>query len=142
MNKTQLFAYTILSILISCQFAAADSPKVNTPLPSNSVAISDDALATFFNPAGLGAGQRGFNLSYLRASESDFGVDDALFISAANAGFGMEFATGEEGIDFNRYTLSSGSNIGHSIYCWNGMVRVGLILMTRLTIRLRHGRWA
>ena len=120
MNKTQLSAYTILSILIAYQFAAADSPKVNTPLPSNSVAISDDALATFFNPAGLGAGGRGFNLHYLRASESDFEVDDALFISAANAGFGMEFATGEDGVDFNRYTLSSGSGIGSSIYWGTG----------------------
>ncbi len=116
LNKTQLFTYTILSILIVYQFAAADLPKVNTPLPSNSIAISDDALATVFNPAGLGAGGRGFNLYYLRASESDFGVDDALFISAANAGFGMEFATGEDGVDFNRYTLSSGSGIGPSIY--------------------------
>ena len=120
MNKTQLLAYTILSILIICQLAAADSPKVNSSLPSNSVAISDDALATFFNPAGLGAGQRGLSLYYLRASESDFGVDDALFISAAKAGFGMEFATGEDGIDFNRYTLSSGSNIGPSIYWGTG----------------------
>ena len=120
MNRTQLFAYTILSILITHQFAAADSPKVNTPLPSNSVAISDDGLATFFNPAGLGAGGRGFNLHYLRASDSDFGVDDALFISAANAGFGMEFATGEDGVDFNRYTLSSGSSIGPSIYWGTG----------------------
>ena len=120
MKKRQLFAYSILSILITYQLAAADLPKVNTPLPSNSVAISDDALATFFNPAGLGAGQRGFNLSYLRASESDFGVDDALFISAANAGFGMEFATGEDGVDFNRYTLSSGSGIGSSLYWGTG----------------------
>ena len=48
MNRTQLFAYTILSILITHQFAAADSPKVNTPLPSNSVAISDDATRHFF----------------------------------------------------------------------------------------------
>ena len=120
MNKTQLFTCTILSILIICQLAAADSPKVNTPLPSNSVAISYDALATFFNPAGLGAGQRGFNLYYLRASESDFGVDDALFVSAAKAGFGMEFATGEDGVDFNRYTLSSGSGIGPSIYWGTG----------------------
>ena len=120
MNRTHLFLGTILSILITCQLAAADSPKLNTPLPSHSVAISDDALATFFNPAGLGAGGRGFNLHYLRASESDFGVDDALFISAANAGFGMEFATGEDGVDFNRYTLSSGSGIGPSIYWGTG----------------------
>ena len=120
MNKTHLFFAAILSVLINCQLATADSPKVSAPLPSNSVAISDDALATFFNPAGLGAGGRGFNLHYLRAAESDFGVDDALFISAAKAGFGMEFATGEDGVDFNRYTLSSGSNIGPSLYWGTG----------------------
>ena len=120
MNKTHLFFATILSVLINCHLVAADSPKVSIPLPSNSVAVSDDALATFFNPAGLGAGGRGFNLHYLRASESDFGVDDALFISAAKAGFGMEFATGEDGVDFNRYTLSSGSNIGPSLYWGTG----------------------
>lgn len=120
MNKTHLFFAALLSVLINCQLAAADSPKVSIPLPSHSVAVSDDALATFFNPAGLGAGGRGFNLHYLRASESDFGVDDALFISAAKAGFGMEFATGEDGVDFNRYTLSSGSNIGPSLYWGTG----------------------
>ena len=120
MNKTHLFVSTIFSILITCQFAGADSPKVNTPLPSNSVAISDDALATFFNPAGLGAGGRGLNLFYLRASENAFDVDDSLFISAAKAGFGMEFATGEDGVDFNRYTLSSGSGIGPSLYWGTG----------------------
>ena len=32
----------------------------------------------------------------------------------------MEFATGEDGIDFNRYTLSSGSGIGPSIYWGTG----------------------
>ena len=120
LNKTKLSACFLLSILLACQLAAADSPKVNTPLPSNSVAMSDDALATFFNPAGLGAGGRGFDLHYLRASESDFGVDDALFITAANAGFGMEFATGEDEVDFNRYTLSSGSGIGSSLYWGTG----------------------
>ena len=120
MNRTHLFVSVILSVLIACKSVTAASPKVRTPLPSNSVAVSDDALATFFNPAGLGAGGRGFNLHYLRVSESDFGVDDALFVSAAKAGFGMEFATGEDGVDFNRYTLSSGSNIGPSLYWGTG----------------------
>ena len=120
LNKTHLFCCTILSLLITCRFAAADTPKVNTPLPSNSVAVSDDALAAFFNPAGLGARQQNLNLYYLRASESDYGVDDAFFFSAAKAGFGMEFATGEDGIDFNRYTLSSGGGIGPSIYWGTG----------------------
>ena len=120
MNNRHLFLCTVLLILIACQLAAANSPKVSTPLPSSSVAVSDDALATFLNPAGLGAGQRGFNLYYLRAAETDFGVDDALLISAAKAGFGMEFATGKDGVDFNRYTLSSGSGIGPSIYWGTG----------------------
>ncbi len=120
MNKLHLPICTILLILITFQFVAADSPKVSVPLPSDSVAASDNALATYFNPAGLGAGQRSFNLHYLRASESDFGDDDAFFISASKAGFGMEFASGEDGVDFNRYTLSSGSSIGPSIYWGTG----------------------
>ena len=120
MNKRHLFLCAVLLVLTACQLVAADSPKVSTPLPSSSVAVSDDALATFLNPAGLGAGQRGFNLYYLRAAETDFGVDDALLISAAKAGFGMEFATGKDGVDFNRYTLSSGSGIGPSIYWGTG----------------------
>ena len=120
MNKTHLFLCVIFLILITSRFAAADLPKVSIPLPSNSVAVSDDALATFFNPAGLGAGQRSFNLYYLRSAETDSRVDDALLISTANAGFGMEFATGEDGVDFNRYTLSSGSGIGPSIYWGTG----------------------
>ena len=120
LKKTHLLLGISILTLITYQLAAADSPKVNAPLPSNSVAVSDDALATYFNPAGLGAGQRNFNFHYLRAYESDFGTEDAFFISAARAGFGMEFATGEDGIDFNRYTLSSGSSIGPSIYWGTG----------------------
>ena len=120
MNKRHLFLCAVLLVLTASQLVAADSPKVSTPLPSSSVAVSDDPLATFLNPAGLGAGQRGFNLYYLRAAETDFGVDDALLISAAKAGFGMEFATGKDGVDFNRYTLSSGSGIGPSIYWGTG----------------------
>ena len=119
-NKTHLFLYSILSTLITCQLAAADSPKVSIPLPSSSVAVSDDALATFFNPAGLGAARRGLNLYYLRSAETDFDVDDALLVSTTNAGFGMEFATGEDGVDFNRYTLSSGGSIGPAIYWGTG----------------------
>lgn len=120
MNKIYPSLCLLFSILIASQLAAADSPKVHTPLPSGSVAVNDDALATFFNPAGLGARQRNLNLYYLRASESDYGADDAFFFSAAKAGFGMEFATGKDGVDFNRYTLSSGGGIGPSIYWGTG----------------------
>ncbi len=120
LNKTHLFFCAVLTILITWELAAADAPKVSTSLPSSSVAVSDDALATFLNPAGLGAAQRGLNLYYLRAGETDGWVDDTLLISAAKAGFGMEFATGKDGIDFNRYTLSSGGSIGPTLYWGTG----------------------
>ena len=119
MNRIRIFIYTTLTILIISQLAVADSPKVKTQLPSNSVAVSDDALATFFNPAGLGVG-RGFNLYYLRTYESDPVGDDAFFMSSGKTGLGMEFATAEKDIDFNRYTLSSGSRLGGSLYWGTG----------------------
>ncbi|MCZ6679239.1 MAG: signal peptide peptidase SppA [Candidatus Poribacteria bacterium] len=119
MDKTHTFLYTILAVLIVSQLAVADSPKVNTLLPSHSVGVSDDALATFFNPAGLGA-RRGLNLYYLRTYESDLGDDDAFFISAGKMGFSMEFANAEDDIDFSRYTLSSGNRIGSSLYWGTG----------------------
>ena len=119
MNKTRVLVHTTLTIFIVCQLARAASPKVNTRLPSNSVAVSDDALATFFNPAGLGTGRR-FNLYYLRSYQSDPVGDDAFFISTAKGGFGMEFANAGYDIDFNRYTLSSGGRLSGSLYWGTG----------------------
>lgn len=119
LNKTRTLIFTSLVILILSQFAVDASPKVNTRLPSNSVAVTDDALASFFNPAGLGTG-RGFNLYYLRSYQSDPVGDDAFFISTSRAGFGMEFANAGNDIDFNRYTLSSGGRLSGSLYWGTG----------------------
>ena len=119
MNKTKVLIFSTLAIFIFPQLTAAASPKVNTRLPSNSVAVSDDALATFFNPAGLGTGRR-FNLYYLRSYQSDPVGDDAFFISTAKAGFGMEFANAGNDIDFNRYTVSSGGRLSGSLYWGTG----------------------
>ena len=95
---------------------AADSPpKAHTHLPSSSIATSDDALATFFNPSGLGAG-RGLNLYYLRTYQSDWAGDDAFFLAVPGAGFGMEFVTADADTDFTRYTLSGGQHLGNSLY--------------------------
>ena len=120
LNKTHTFLYTILTILIACQPVIADSPKANTRLPSSSVAVTDGALATFFNPAGLGAAHRGLEFYYLRTYKGDSDGDDALFISAAKTGFSMEFATAADDTDFNRYTLSNGSHLGKSFYWGTG----------------------
>jgi protease-4 len=116
--------------LVSFNFSySEEGPKINTILPMTSVAVSDDALATHFNPAGLGIGQ-GFNGYYLRTYRGKSTGDDAIFLSGWNYGFGAEFATTPDlpalrasrqagGIDFRRYTLSDGSRLG-SIYIGTG----------------------
>lgn len=109
----------LIGILFICSMlpllAIANPPKVRTHLPSNSVAMSDDALATFFNPAGLGT-SRAPNLYYLRTYHSDFPGDDALFISAPSVGFSMEFANADNEVDFSRYSFSAGHHFGSALY--------------------------
>ena len=100
---------------MSTLYAAAAPPKVRTHLPSSSIAMSDDALATFFNPSGLGTG-RGLNLYYLRTYQSNWAGDDAFFLAVPGAGFGMEFGTADADTDFTRYTLSGGHHLGSSLY--------------------------
>ena len=100
---------------VSVLFAVASPPKARTYLPSSSIAVSDDALATFFNPAGLGTG-RALNLYYLRTYQSNWAGDDAFFLAVPNAGFGVEFATTDMDTDFTRYTFSSGQHLGSSLY--------------------------
>ena len=100
---------------MSTLYAVASPPKVRTHLPSSSIAMSDDALATFFNPSGLGAG-RGLNLYYLRTYQSDWAGDDAFFLSVPGIGFGMEFVTADANTDFTRYTFSGGHHLGNAFY--------------------------
>ena len=93
----------------------AAPPKARTHLPSSSIAMSDDALATFFNPSGLAAGQ-GLNLYYLRTYQSDWAGDDAFFLAVPGAGFGIEFGTADADTDFTRYTFSGGYHLGNALY--------------------------
>ena len=105
-------------LFLCCMFpihAIASPPKEHSLLPTNSVAMSDDALATFFNPAGLGT-NRALNLYYLRTYRSDLPGDDAFFISAPGTGFSMEFLNGVDDTAFNRYSLSAGYHFGHAFY--------------------------
>ena len=111
-SKTLISAALIYGI---GALSAAASPKTRTHLPTSSIAVSDDALATFFNPSGLGTG-RGLNLYYLRTYQSDWAGDDAFFLAVPNGGFGVEFATANADTTFTRYTLSGGRHLGHSLY--------------------------
>ena len=111
-GKTIISAALIYGIGI---LSAAASPKTRTHLPTSSIAVSDDALASYFNPSGLGTG-RGLNLYYLRTYQSDWAGDDAFFLAVPNGGFGVEFATANTETTFTRYTLSGGQHLGHSLY--------------------------
>jgi protease-4 len=117
--KVRSISIVIAALWVICRPAPGETPKANVSLPSQSVAVSDDALATFFNPAGLGVG-RSFNLYYLRNYDNDLSGDDAIFLSAGKAGFGLEFANAEDDVDFTRYTLSSGGRLGGSLYWGTG----------------------
>ena len=104
---------------MSALCAVAAPLKARTHLPSSSIAMSDDALAAFFNPSGLAAG-RGLNLYYLRTYQSDWAGDDAFFLAVPGAGFGIEFGTADADTDFTRYTLSGGYHLGNSLYWGTG----------------------
>ena len=117
-NTLRYIGETIISAALIyglITFPAAASPKARTHLPASSIAVSDDALATFFNPSGLGTG-RGLNLYYLRTYQSNWAGDDAFFLAVPNGGFGVEFATADADTTFTRYTLSSGRHLGGSLY--------------------------
>lgn len=116
MSRPKVIIIVVLLTLVISHLAGA-TPKTQTPLPSNSVAVSDDSLATVFNPAGL-AVSSGFNSYYLRTYGGASSGDDAFFFSNPNMGFGIEFAGGN--VDFTRYTLSSGSRLWNSLYWGTG----------------------
>ncbi len=108
-----------VALIYGISMSAAASPKARTHLPVSSIAVSDDALATFFNPSGLATG-RGLNLYYLRTYQSNWSGDDAFFLAVPNAGFGIEFATADTDTTFTRYTLSGGRHLGNSLYLGTG----------------------
>ncbi len=113
--------FTIHCLLFLGAPAADPLPKLMTVLPSASPAVSDDALATYFNPASLGF-RKSFNLHYLRTYDGPSSRDDALFLAGWGSTFSMEFAKAE-GIPFNRYTLGDGFRLSDhfflgSSYSW------------------------
>lgn len=102
-------------ILISTNTAArADMLPRAVLLPSASVAVSDDAMATTFNPAGLGVNvdTSGY---YLHTFSGEAGGDNAFFISSSGFGFGAEFAD-PGSVKFAKYTLADGMKLSNGIY--------------------------
>lgn len=116
--KISLHILIIMSLVLPIALYdvhAADTPKISTILPSASVAVSDDALATDINPAGLGIG-RSLNGYYLRTYSGESEADDAFFVSIGSSGLSGEFASTSGGIDFRKYTLAWGGKITNNLY--------------------------
>ena len=83
-------------------------------LPSASIAVSDDAMATIFNPAGLGV-KGGMNGYYFHTFSGKTGGDNAFFMSSSGFGFGAEFAD-PGSVKYTRYTLADGMKLSDGLY--------------------------
>ena len=114
-HKTKIYIHILSFVVIFLLVSTVDAVKNMTQLPSNSVAASDGALATFFNPAGV-ACRSDFELCYLRTYDGSSKGDDALFVAAARSGFGLEFIEMEDDISFKRYTVTNATSLLDSLY--------------------------
>ena len=114
-HKTKIYIYILSFVVIVLLVSTVDAVKNMTQLPSNSVAASDGALATFFNPAGV-ACRSDFELCYLRTYDGSSKGDDALFVAAAKSGLGLEFIEMEDDVSFKRYTVTNATRLLGSLY--------------------------
>ena len=114
-HKTKIYIHILSFVIIVLLVSTVDAVKNMTQLPSNSVAASDGALATFFNPAGV-ACRSDFELCYLRTYDGSSKGDDALFVAAAKSGLGLEFIEMEDDVSFKRYTVTNATRLLGSLY--------------------------
>ena len=114
-HKTKIYIHILSFVVIVLLVSTVDAVKNMTQLPSNSVAASDGALATFFNPAGV-ACRSDFELCYLRTYDGSSKGDDALFVAAAKSGLGLEFIEMEDDVSFKRYTVTNATRLLGSLY--------------------------
>lgn len=135
MKKSTLSLLGLFVLLIGYSTGIAQG----ITLPSNSAAVTDDAISTLSNPAWLAA-RSGAEL-FLISSYTDattFATDDemGIIIKLGKIGFAGEFVN--NGRDFyNKYTLSSGTKLSEGFYLgssfnwyrvedWEGGWNIGL----------------
>ena len=114
-HKPKIYILILSFAMMILLASTVGAVKKMTQLPSNSVATSDGALATFFNPAGV-APLSGIDLCYLRTYDGDSRGDDALFLATAKSGLGLEFIETGNGVSFKRYTVTNGTRLLGSLY--------------------------
>ena len=108
------FIFSILILTGINTWADMDLLPDAVLLPSYSAAVSDDAMSTTINPAGLGI-KRGTNAYYFHNFSVETGNDNAFFISFSGLGFGMEFVN-PVSVKFRKYTLSDGMRLFNGMY--------------------------
>ncbi|MDQ1317774.1 MAG: Signal peptide peptidase SppA, partial [Candidatus Poribacteria bacterium] len=117
MVKNQKYTFYILILFILCVYlcvtVSADPLPKAVNLPSASIAVEDDSMATVTNPAGLRIAN-GFNVSYFHTLSGETGGDNAFFLSTKGAGFGAEFV--DQKMKFTKYTLSDGAKLADGVY--------------------------
>ncbi|MGB2697057.1 MAG: S49 family peptidase, partial [Candidatus Zixiibacteriota bacterium] len=116
MSKS-LSSFILISFFLIASLAFADeSPTLGFRTPFYSSALSDDASALMFNPAGLGW-KRGTQFLYLHSySDSTFKGDNGIFISGGNAAFAAEWLGYEKDIRYRKYTMALGFEIVPRLY--------------------------
>lgn len=97
-----------------CLCANAELLPKAVLLPSYSVSVCDDAMATTINPAGLGIG-RGMSAYYFHTFSTESGGDNAFFMASSGFGFSAEF-TNPGPVKFRKYTLSDGVKVFNGMY--------------------------
>lgn len=92
---------------------------VESLLSYESVAVSDNALSTVVNPAGLGF-KRTLECYIIDPfDDTEFLDETSLFLRAGNIGFGSNFYYGDDR-NYNSYTISFGSSLGKNFYAGTG----------------------
>lgn len=115
------FIFLAVLILVSATWANENLLPSGILLPSASSAVSDDAMATVFNPAGLGI-ERGTNFYYLHTFSGEAGGDNAFFISSSGFGFGAEYSDPGP-LKYKKYTLSDGMKLFNGLYLGSNYIR-------------------
>lgn len=112
MKKLAIF---LLAIPLLASSIDAQSSRPGLTLPSNSGAVTDNAISVLSNPAWLAArsGAEAFLMfPYINSTSSE---DLGLLVKLGSLGFAGEFANNDLE-SYNRYTLGKGFKLGEGFY--------------------------
>jgi protease-4 len=114
--KKKKFIISILFLFLLTSSGFCYQSPIESFLPYNSVATSDDILAIKYNPAGLGL-KRNFQSSFFHTySDSSFQGDNAWLLSLGGLGFSVEWLGNVTSQSYRKYTLAGGGKFTDGFY--------------------------